>query len=190
MRNSVTPSLHPMLWIAGLAVALFSLVGLAALMGWIPTSTGDANNSTLSQKAAPQKSSASDNKASTGNRNDNRNSTRAASCKDCGVIESIQEINHRGKASGMGVIGGAVLGGVLGNQVGKGNGNDAATVVGAVGGAVAGNEVEKRMGSTTTYQISVRFNDGSNRVFEEATKPAWRIGDKIKVVNGALRSND
>lgn len=186
MQNSVTPSLHPMLWIAGLAVALFSLVGLAALMGWIPTSTGDANNSTSSQQAVPHKSSVgSDSRASS----DNRTSTRAASCRDCGTIESIQEINHRGKASGVGVLGGAVLGGVLGNQVGKGNGNDAATVVGAVGGAVAGNEVEKRMSSTTTYKITVRLNDGATRVFEEATQPAWRVGEKVKVVNGALRSN-
>ncbi|MDO8412767.1 MAG: glycine zipper 2TM domain-containing protein [Gallionellaceae bacterium] len=198
MSNPTPPSLHPLLWIAGLAVLLFSLVGLAALMGWIPT--GNANNPTLAQNAQP-----SSQPNDTGLRpppeerrsrphkapaEENSRTTAKAACKECGVIESIQEINHRGKGSGIGAIGGAVLGGVLGNQVGKGNGNDAATVVGAVGGAVAGNEVEKRVGSTKSYQITVRFENGSSGVFEEATASSWRVGDQVKVVNGALKSNN
>jgi uncharacterized protein YcfJ len=38
-----------------------------------------------------------------------------------------------------------VLGGLIGNQIGGGNGRALATVAGAVGGGYAGNEVEKRM---------------------------------------------
>src|SRR5574337_391175 len=41
---------------------------------------------------------------------------------------------------------GAVAGGVLGNQVGKGDGRKAATVAGAVAGGVVGNQVGKRSG--------------------------------------------
>ncbi len=37
---------------------------------------------------------------------------------------------------------GAVVGGVLGNQVGKGKGRKLATVAGAVGGGVAGNKIQ------------------------------------------------
>jgi uncharacterized protein YcfJ len=43
---------------------------------------------------------------------------------------------------GMGI--GAVVGGLLGNQVGSGNGRKLATIAGAVGGAYAGNEIAKR----------------------------------------------
>jgi outer membrane lipoprotein SlyB len=62
-------------------------------------------------------------------------------------------------------------------------------VVGAVGGAVAGNQVEKSMKSTKTYEITVRFDDGSSRMITEANPPAWRTGDHVKVVDGVIRSN-
>ena len=83
------------------------------------------------------------------------------------------------------------MGGLLGNQVGKGRGNDAATVVGAVGGAVAGNQIEKSARSTKSYDITIRFEDGSRNVIHDQTNPsAWRVGDRVKVVNGAIRSNN
>ncbi len=46
---------------------------------------------------------------------------------------------------------GAVVGGLLGNQVGGGNGKKIATVVGAVGGGYAGNQVQGRMQAGDTY---------------------------------------
>ena len=113
-----------------------------------------------------------------------------AKCAQCGVIETVQEITTKGQGSGLGVVGGAVVGGLLGNQVGKGNGNDVATVVGVVGGAVAGNQIEKSVRSTKSYDITVRFEDGSSSVIREANPTAWRPGDRVKVVNGAIRSND
>ena len=116
-------------------------------------------------------------------------STTRAKCADCGVIESIVEVTTKGEGSGLGVVGGAVLGGLLGNQVGAGSGQDVATVAGAVGGAVAGNQIEKSMKSTKSYNITVRFEDGSSRVIHEANPSAWRPGDRVKVINGAIRSN-
>ena len=63
------------------------------------------------------------------------------------------------------------------------------TAVGAVGGAIAGNEIEKRVKSTKSYAITVRFDDGTSRVINEANAPSWRAGDKVKVVNGVIQSN-
>jgi uncharacterized protein YcfJ len=45
-----------------------------------------------------------------------------------------------------GVIIGGVAGGILGNQVGKGSGRDAATAIGAVVGAIAGDQVARGSG--------------------------------------------
>ena len=39
---------------------------------------------------------------------------------------------------------GAVVGGLLGNQVGGGNGKTLATIAGAVGGGYLGNEIAKK----------------------------------------------
>jgi len=113
-----------------------------------------------------------------------------AKCRECGVIDSIREVTTKGEGSGLGVVGGAVVGGLLGNQVGAGSGKDVATVVGAVGGAVAGNQIEKSVKSTKSYDITVRFDDGSSRVFHEENASAWRSGDRVKVINGVIRSNN
>jgi len=113
----------------------------------------------------------------------------AAACAECGVVESVREIETKGEGSGIGAVGGAVVGGVIGHQIGDGRGQDIATVVGAVGGAVAGHEIEKRVNTTKSYEITVRFQDGSSRVIHEASAPSWRTGDRVKVINGVIQSN-
>jgi outer membrane lipoprotein SlyB len=126
----------------------------------------------------------------TGNASTQVKSSIQAKCTECGVIDSIREVTTKGEGSGLGVVGGAVVGGLLGNQVGAGSGKDVATVVGAVGGAVAGNQIEKSAKSTKSYDITIRFEDGSSRVFHEANPSAWRSGDRVKVINGVIRSNN
>lgn len=111
-----------------------------------------------------------------------------AICHDCGTIESVREIAKEADGSGVGAVAGGVLGGVLGNQVGNGRGRDLATVIGVVGGAVAGNQIEKSQKRVVEYQVTVRFEDGTSRVFTQPTAPAWRSGDRVKVENGLLVS--
>ena len=109
-------------------------------------------------------------------------------CGNCGNIESIREITQRAEGSGLGAAGGAVLGGLLGNQIGGGNGRKLATVAGAVGGAVVGNQVEGHMKATRSYEIRVRLDDGTARTFRRQTAAGWNTGERVKVVNGELRS--
>jgi outer membrane lipoprotein SlyB len=61
-----------------------------------------------------------------------------------------------------------VLGAVVGNQVGKGSGRTAATVLGAVGGGYVGHTVEQRTRTQTVYEVRVRMDDGSVRRFTRA----------------------
>jgi outer membrane lipoprotein SlyB len=100
----------------------------------------------------------------------------------------VREISEKGEGSGLGAAGGAVVGGVLGHQVGGGSGKQIATVVGAVGGAVVGNEVEKRVKATKSYDITVRLDDGSTRVVNEANPTSWRTGDRVRIVDGEIRA--
>ncbi|HBZ06902.1 MAG TPA: hypothetical protein DEP03_11170, partial [Massilia sp.] len=46
----------------------------------------------------------------------------------------------------VGVATGAVIGGLIGNQVGGGNGKKLATLAGVIGGGYVGNEIAKRNG--------------------------------------------
>lgn len=189
---------NSLLWITGIAIILFCATGIAAIMGWIPTSMGHgADNAPLaSAEKSPAKAMPS---AKTGARvgPESRMAPVTASnsipahrrCAECGIIVATRQVESRGEGSGIGAIGGGLLGGVLGNQVGGGRGQDLATVVGAVGGVVAGNEIEKRMKSTQTWETTVRLNDGSSRVIRVASPPTWRNGDHVKIVDGVIHSN-
>ncbi len=109
-------------------------------------------------------------------------------CNNCGRVESVATIQAEAQqTSGLGVAAGAVLGGLLGHQVGGGNGRTLATVAGAVGGSLAGNEVERRTrASPASYQVRVRMDDGSMRSFPSSSAPSWNAGDRVQVVNGQL----
>lgn len=115
--------------------------------------------------------------------------TQAVVCSTCGVVESVSAEKQQGQGTGIGAVAGGVLGGVVGHQVGGGKGKTAMTVLGAVGGAFAGNEVEKRTRGETVYNVQVRMQDGSTRVFQQAQSMAvgTRVmvdGSKLNVVTG------
>jgi outer membrane lipoprotein SlyB len=109
-------------------------------------------------------------------------------CATCGTVESVNAVTRQGEANGIGAVGGAVLGGVVGHQVGGGRGKDVATVLGAVGGGLLGHQVEKNVKKTTVYQVRVRMEDGSTRTVEQASAPA--VGAKVTVDGNKLHSAD
>ena len=112
-----------------------------------------------------------------------------AHCGDCATVVSTRTYERAAAhGSGLGIATGAVVGGLLGNHVGGGNGRSLATVAGAVGGGYAGNEIEKRSRTTTVTEVRVRMSNGKIRTFTE-TGPAHRhAGQGVRVVNGALAS--
>jgi outer membrane lipoprotein SlyB len=78
---------------------------------------------------------------------------------------------------------------VVGHQVGNGRGRDLMTVVGAVGGAIAGHQIEKSRKTSTVYEVQVRFEDGTSQRITQVEPPVFREGDRVRMVNGALRGN-
>jgi len=241
MDTAAARSTHPLVIIAALAVTLFCLAGIAALMGWLPNSKGNPSEPTAVPATTPpveSKTAAAEKSAAAEPRNESPAhrvqrqraaapaTTRAASsrmpvesappaeapvqvaaadippppppapvaaeaprpvCTNCGVIESVRAIHKEAPASGLGAAAGGLLGGVVGHQLGNGRGRDLMTVVGAVGGAVAGHEVEKNRNQSTTYETTVRFDDGTTQRVTQAEAPAWRQGERVRVVNGTIR---
>ena len=112
-------------------------------------------------------------------------SATAAVCAHCGVVEAVTPVQQKGEATGLGAVGGAVVGGLLGSAVGGGDGKKAMTVIGAVGGGVAGNEIEKRQRATTVYQVKVRMDDGTLRTVTQATAPS--VGQKVTLEGEQLK---
>ncbi|AJE99400.1 glycine zipper 2TM domain-containing protein [Pandoraea apista] len=111
---------------------------------------------------------------------------KAATCSTCGTVQSVEPIRTQGSASGLGAVGGAVAGGLLGNQFGAGNGRTAMTVVGALGGGLAGNEVEKRVRSETVYRVYVRMDTGKTRYWTYQSAPGVQPGDRVRLENNGL----
>ena len=165
--------LYPVMLIAAIAVIVFSIVGIATMMGWLPAALSGVSGSAADKAAAASGRSW-------------QAPAAAASCNDCGVIESIRALPVKGQGSGAGAVGGAVVGGILGNQVGRGRGRAVATVVGAGAGAYAGNEIEKNMKDSVTYQIRVRMNDGTIRTVHEPAQPAVTIGQKVRITERGI----
>lgn len=73
-----------------------------------------------------------------------------------------QQVAVQQNKSGAGAAMGAIAGGVLGNQIGGGSGNAAATALGIFGGAILGNNIE---GAPSTQMQNVQ-NCTTQNVFE------------------------
>ncbi|RBA25581.1 glycine zipper 2TM domain-containing protein [Herminiimonas fonticola] len=210
--NNNSKRIHPLVAAAAVGVLLVSLVGVAAMTGMLPNSNSegsqkeaiaalekDAADKAAAAQAAEDKAyqarkEADERQAAaskTANQAKSSSSTKVAQaqiCYDCGRIESIRSVQTQAKPSGVGIVGGAVVGGLLGNQIGNGNGRSLATVAGAVGGGYAGNEIEKRTRTATTYEVRVRMEDGKIRTFPYDHQPNWNTGDRVRVVDGYLRA--
>ena len=231
MSNTPASSspLHPVIWIAGIAVTLFSLVGIASLTGMLPfrssspaadprqavaavpasvaapaapaaTVPAEATAPKAEQPSAPapiarhktakhkEKLAALPPPSGAGVPPDYVPPTApsAPACASCGVIADVRQVTHEGQGTGLGAVGGGLVGGALANNIGQGNGRTLATIAGMVGGGLLGNKIEKSQRQTVSYDVSVRMEDGTSQLVSYETSPPWRVGDPVKVVNGTL----
>lgn len=111
-----------------------------------------------------------------------------AVCQSCGVVESIGEYKTEGHGTGVGAVGGAVAGGLVGHAFGGGNGRTVTTVLGALGGGLAGNSIERHVRSTTSYRVRIRMENGTYRTFTYANVPPVSQGQRVRIVNGVLHA--
>lgn len=190
------PSLHPLVATAAVSVILLSIVGVALLVmnrsNATPSPDGapvaeaqSRNTPARTARATPSVEPRAPARPST---EPPRQVTQASTvCTTCGVVDSLRDIKVKGQGSGVGGVGGAVVGGLLGNQIGAGNGKAIATVAGAVGGAFAGNAIEKSVRATVDHEMVVRLDDGTTRTFTQVEPFPYTVGERVRVVNGAVR---
>lgn len=105
-------------------------------------------------------------------------------CERCALVTDVHAETRRGQGSGLGAVGGAVVGGLLGNMVGGGNGRKLATVGGAVAGGYAGNEIEKSQKTHTVWVVQAKDRDGRVHRFERSSDPGVQSGDEIALLDG------
>lgn len=161
--NQSSRRIHPLIAGAAGSVILVSLLGVAAITGFLPNSHGTVAQNQIPNAVAP---SAPD--SNYVNAADSINMSHPYSAP-APVVHHARPARHAAtsyaqsepspsnatepvyqpqppvaKNSPVGIGIGAVIGGLLGSQVGGGSGRTIATIAGAVGGGYLGNEVAKR----------------------------------------------
>ncbi|MFZ6875008.1 glycine zipper 2TM domain-containing protein [Undibacterium sp. Di27W] len=171
--STTSKRIHPLVAGAACSVILVSLLGAAALTGVLPSSHSSANPAGNTVPAMDNNANLgySANNASLPLAN-NVNNTNPPAVNYANTTQNayaapaparVAQSSHHQLArtytepartyhtqpaqaqnSPVGIGVGAVLGGLIGSQVGNGNGRTLATIAGAVGGGYVGNEVAKR----------------------------------------------
>jgi len=160
--------IHPLMAAAAVSLTVVSLIGAAAIAGILPTShSANADNPpAVAQQAAPLAAAAPapvvhevvryktvvrherDGEHVRLAQADQGRATQAAPNYQQQPAPVQPAAAPQNSALGIGI--GAVVGGLIGNHVGGGNGRTLATIAGAVGGGYVGNEIAKN--SQTTAQ--------------------------------------
>ena len=164
--NQPSNRIHPLMAGAAVSVMLVSLVGIAAITGVLPNSHAIAAQTTpiaiQTPAIAPTSSTAQQVATAPAFRDEavahktvvHHHPVRHAQAQTSQQYSQAPAYQRPAPApapvapvaqnSPIGIGVGAVVGGLLGNQVGGGNGKTLATIAGAVGGGYLGNEIAKR----------------------------------------------
>lgn len=109
------------------------------------------------------------------------------------LVQRAQVINMRdvtvrgGRPSGLGAFTGALLGGVAGSRIGSGHGSTAASIGGTIAGGMAGQHIEESGKSSSTTEVTVRFDSGETRAYQVEAGSDLRVGDMVNVTgNGGI----
>lgn len=178
---TVTRRIHPLIAGAAISVTVLSLVGTAAIAGWLPSSKakGDINpaaNNALTSDLAPGQAQAPLPPAALQQaqyqqpqQQYQQPQQQYQQPQQQPVVHHTARVHHstqlaqaddydrraqpapqpapapaNSSPNYVGIGAGAVIGGLLGNQVGGGRGRTAATIAGVIGGGLLGNQIQEQ----------------------------------------------
>jgi outer membrane lipoprotein SlyB len=100
-----------------------------------------------------------------------------------GTITRIDPVDLEGDHQlGVGAVMGAAVGGLVGHQIGEGNGRTVATVLGALGGGVLGNRVQNKYADKQPgSHVMVKLDNGVTVAVTQPADPTLRVGDRVTV---------
>jgi outer membrane lipoprotein SlyB len=102
-----------------------------------------------------------------------------------GRIIAIEDTPVSGTSSGIGTVGGAVAGGVIGSSIARGRtGSALAGVGGAIVGAIAGTAIERGITSGGATRFHVQMDDGSVINVVQTNEANLQTGDRVTVFEG------
>lgn len=117
-----------------------------------------------------------------------RDEARQVQQVEMGTIQSVQPVQIEGTKSGIGSIGGAVVGGIAASTVGGGRGSAIASVLGAIAGGVAGAAVEEGTTRQTALEITVTLDSGRTLSLVQGADVEFKPGERVKVLTNGFES--
>ncbi|MBE0487690.1 MAG: glycine zipper 2TM domain-containing protein [Halomonas sp.] len=102
-----------------------------------------------------------------------------------GTIEAVRVVQIQADSRAGGIIGtggGAVIGGLLGRQVGGGSGRDLATAAGVIGGAVGGSRIEDAANRVNALEMEIRRDDGQRVVVVQKADQRFQTGQRVRLI--------
>ncbi|MCJ8338880.1 MAG: glycine zipper 2TM domain-containing protein [Pseudomonadales bacterium] len=110
---------------------------------------------------------------------------RKAQTVSYGVVTSARAVIIDGRQRGIvGTVGGAAVGGVLGNKIGGGSGRDLATALGAVAGAVIGQKIEESATRKQGQEITVKLDTGGTvSIVQQVNQGSFfSVNDRVRIL--------
>ncbi len=188
--------LHPLLTVAAISLTVFSAIGIAALTGVLPHSSGSSEPVIAPEVQKPIEHAVTMPVPTSVAKPKPRRVAQAPKAVEApkpallpgagGVIESVQEIEQKGENPIAGPIIGGIAGAVLGHQFGEGRGKTVSTAVGAGAGILGGKVIEQKVRATKHWETTVRLDDGSTKTISSESQPAWHAGERVRVVDGRI----
>jgi len=113
---------------------------------------------------------------------------RMSSVQDATVL-SIRPVTLQGSQSGVGVVGGAVIGGIAGSNVGGPRTGGIVGIAGAIAGGLIGNAIEKDATQQKAVEILVQLKNGDRRsVVQGLGADTFAAGDPVIMVTTGGRT--
>jgi hypothetical protein len=159
------------MWIAAIPICLLAASSVVAIVRSIPASYAGVPDEPAPSKhvavaSVPADAYSKDSQAELAGAQATIKHRHRASCSECGVIESIREIERPEVASRQHTLEINVAGRVSGGAI-------------VASAAITGK----------SYEITVRFRDGSTTVFHGAGARTWRMGSRVIVIGRSIASN-
>jgi len=113
---------------------------------------------------------------------------RMSSVQDATVL-SVRPVTLQGTNSGVGTVGGAVIGGIAGSNVGGPRTGGIVGIVGAIAGGLIGNAVERDATQQQAVEILVQLKNGDRRsVVQGIGGDTFAAGDPVIMVTTGGRT--
>lgn len=113
------------------------------------------------------------------------NQATAAQSVTYGTVTALRRVQIQADSRAGGLIGtggGAVIGGLLGNQVGGGSGRTLATAAGVIAGSLAGSKFEESANRIPAWEIEIRQDSGQSVIIVQQADQAFQVGQRVRII--------